>query len=100
VLLELGCMALLLSGFYALNRRYQLSPPLAALTTLGRAALFFYVLHFHLIALLVWALALHHVGEIFAAIAGSIVIVLLLSLPVARYQRYKTAHPNSWVRFL
>jgi uncharacterized membrane protein YeiB len=98
-------MALLLSLLFRLNRRYELQgnalpPPLAALTTLGQAALFFYVLHIHVMAGLTFALGLHKVGEIFAALAGALVCVLLLSVPVARYQRYKSAHPNSWARFL
>jgi uncharacterized membrane protein len=105
ICLELGCMALILSLLYRVNRRYELQAlplpgALAALTTLGQAALFFYVLHLHLIAALTFALGLHRVGEILATLAGALVCVLLLSVPVARYQRYKLAHPNGWTRFL
>jgi uncharacterized membrane protein len=105
VTLELGCMALVLSLLYAINRRYQLQgralpAPLAALTTLGQAALFFYVLHIHVMAALTFALGLHKAGEILLALAGTAVCILILSVPVARYQRYKSAHPNSWARFL
>lgn len=105
VTLELGCMALCLSALYALNRRYELQGsalprPLAALTTLGQAALFFYVLHLHLIAALTFAFGVHRKGEILATLAGAALCVLILSVPVARYQRYKSAHPNGWARFL
>ena len=100
VTLELGCMALMLSGLYAINRRYQLPPGFRALTTLGQAALFFYVLHLHLLAALTFAFGVHHKGEILATLLGAALCVLILSVPVARYQRYKSAHPNGWARFL
>lgn len=106
VTLELGCMALMLSLLYAIDRRYQLQGsarypwPLAALTTLGQAALFFYVLHLHLMAALTFAFGVHRKGEILATLLGAALCVLILSVPVARYQRYKAAHPNSWARFL
>lgn len=105
VLLELGCMAVLLSLLYWWNRSYQvqgraLPPPLAALTTLGQAALFFYVLHIHVMAALTFALGVHREGAILASLMGAAVCVVLLSVPVARYQRYKSAHPNGWTRLL
>lgn len=105
VLLELGCMALVLSLLFRINRSYQqqgsaLPPPLAALTTLGQAALFFYVLHIHLMAALTFALGLHRAGAILLSLAGAAVCIALLSVPVARYQRYKSAHPNGWTRLL
>jgi uncharacterized membrane protein len=86
--------------------RYQLQGSarypwlLAALTTLGQAALFFYVLHLHLMAALTFAVGVHRKGEILATLLGAALCVLILSVPVARYQRYKAAHPNSWARFL
>lgn len=105
VTLELGCMALALSGLYALNRRFQLRGgtlprPLAALTTLGQAALFFYVLHLHLLAAVTFVLGVHQQGGILACLLGATLCVAILSVPVARYQRYKSAHPNGWARFL
>jgi uncharacterized membrane protein len=105
VTLELGCMALILSLLYGMDRRYQrhggaLPGPLRALTTLGQAALFFYVLHLHLMAALTFALGLHHKGGILASLLGAALCVLILAVPVGRYQRYKRAHPNGWARFL
>jgi uncharacterized membrane protein len=105
VTLELGCMALVLSLLFAINRRYQLQGsalprPLSALTTLGQAALFFYVLHIHVMAALTFALHIHKAGAILLTLAGTAVCIVILSVPVARYQRFKSAHPNSWARFL
>ena len=92
VTLELGCMALVLSLLFAINRRYQLQGatlprPLAALTTLGQAALFFYVLHIHVMAALTFGLGIHKAGEIPLTLAGTAVCIVILSVPVARYQR-------------
>jgi hypothetical protein len=58
------------------------------------------VLHFHLIAALTFAFGLHQQGEILASLLGAALCVLILAVPVGRYQRYKSAHPNSWARFL
>jgi uncharacterized membrane protein len=105
VTLELGCMALCLSALYRVNRRYELQgaalpPALIGLTILGQAALFFYVLHLHLMSALTFAFGVHHAFGVFATLLGAALCVLLLSVPVARYQRYKSAHPNGWARFL
>lgn len=104
VALELGVMALLLSLLYRLDRRRPkhvlLAGPLAALGVLGRAALFYYVLHIHVLAALTWLFGLHHAGAIGLTLAGATLTLLALSLPVARYQRYKAAHPDSLARYL
>jgi uncharacterized membrane protein len=99
--LELGVMALLLAGFYRLERTRQgaLSAPMAALTLLGQAALFYYVIHIHLIGLVTTLLGVEKHG-IAATLLGAALCVLALSFPAARYQRYKVAHPDGWTRYL
>lgn len=101
--LELGIMALLLAGFYRLDRAAlpgPLSRALAALSVLGKAALFYYVLHIHVLFAGSFALGLEHKGGIPSALIGAALTVLALSIPVARYQRYKAAHPDGWTRYL
>jgi uncharacterized membrane protein len=99
--LELGLMALLLAGFYRLERAYTKRPrALAALAVLGQAALFYYVLHIHVLGAGTLALGLEHEGGIGATLLGALLTVLVLWYPVVRYQRYKAAHPNSWTRYL
>jgi hypothetical protein len=67
---------------------------------LGKAALFYYVIHIHLLGAGAWLLGIEHEGGIAATLIGAALCVLVLSYPVARYQRYKAAHPNSWTRYL
>ncbi len=99
--LELGLMAILLAGFYRLERAYRLPPrALAMLAVLGKAALFYYVIHIHLLGAGAWLLGIEHRGGIAETLIGAALCVLVLSYPVARYQRYKAAHPNSWTRYL
>jgi uncharacterized membrane protein len=105
VCLELGIAALLLSLFVRLDtlsdrRSAALNWPLRALTLLGRAALFYYVLHIHLMALLTWLLGVHQAGAVGAALLGAAIAVALLAVPVARYQRYKASHSNLLTRLL
>jgi uncharacterized membrane protein len=103
VTLELGIAALLLSLLYRINERPRsalMEAPLRALTILGRAALFYYVLHIHLMAALTWLLGVHRAGAVGASLILAAFTVGLLSLPVARYQRHKTDHPNAVTRLL
>lgn len=99
--LELGVMALLLAGFYRLERARKgaMSAPMTALTLLGQAALFYYVIHIHLLGLVTTLLGVAKQG-IAATLIGAALCVLALSFPAARYQRYKAAHPSGWTRYL
>jgi hypothetical protein len=105
VALELGIMALLLAGFFRLERTLgELPAPLRALLgplgVLGQAALFFYVLHVHVIGAVVLLLGLAHEAGIAASVIGATLAVLALYPPSARYQRYKAAHPDGLARYL
>jgi uncharacterized membrane protein len=95
--LELGLMALLLAGFYRLERS---GVELRWLSVLGQAALFYYVIHIHFIGAVVSLLGMKDIGGVGATLIGATLAVLALSFPAARYQRYKTAHPGSWTRYL
>ena len=101
--LELGIMALCLAALYRMERA-QLPVPIAralsAMAVLGQAALFFYVLHIHLIGLGAYLLGVIEAGGVGAALIGAAVCVAVLALPVARYQRYKLANPNGFTRYL
>lgn len=104
VTLELGLMALLLSVLYRVDRDTSptavLAWPLRGLTVLGRAALFYYVLHIHVMALITWLTGTLHQGGIAASLVGAAIALALLSYPVARYQRHKATHPSWLTRYL
>lgn len=93
--LELGLMALVLAALMQLDR-----PGPRWLVVLGQTALFFYVLHVHVLKLAAYALGrLRSEGLAATYLSAALAIVVLLPLCSA-YRRYKSAHPETWVRFL
>jgi uncharacterized membrane protein len=101
--LELGIMALCLAALYRLERARVpsvLAGLLSALAVLGQAALFFYVIHIHVIGLGASLLGVIDEGGIGATLLGTALCLGVLALPVARYRRYKIANPNGFTRYL
>jgi len=99
--LELGLMALCLAALFSLGRRVPAAARwLRPLLVLGQTALFFYLLHVHVLTLAAWALGASHHGGLAVTYAAGAGIVLLLYPLCARYRRYKLAHPDGWARFI
>ncbi len=98
--LELGLMALALAGFFVLARRGLRFPGAGLLRVLGQTALFYYVLHVHLLELIAFALGLHGKLGVAGAYLGGAAIVALLYPACVRYGAYKRAHPDGWTRYL
>ncbi len=93
VALELGLVAL---GLSVVLRRAWGGP----LVVLGQAALFFYLLHAHLLTLAARALGLAHRGGLAATYISAAVVVALLYPLCDRYRGYKRAHPDGWARYV
>ncbi len=93
VALELGLVALGLG--LALRRVLG-----RRLVVLGQAALFFYLLHVHLLMLAAWALGLLHRGGLAATYAATVVALALLYPLCDRYRAYKQAHRDGWPRYV
>ena len=98
--LELGLMALLLAGLLALERRPGAEWTLRPLLVLGQTALFFYLLHVHVLVAVAGVLGVTHAGGLGATYAGAAGVVLFLYPLCVRYRRYKRAHPGGWVRYV
>lgn len=97
--LELGLMALLLSAFCLLARggeRFWTRP----LSVYGSTAMFFYLLHLHLMLLAALLLGVHQRLGLLAAWLGAGGCLLALYLPCARYRAYKRTHQNLLTRFI
>jgi uncharacterized membrane protein len=97
--LELGIMAVLLALFLELRRRAGDRPalPLRVLGVFGGVALFYYVLHTHVMKLAALVIGKPGLGATYAGAA----VTLLGLYPLCRaYQRYKAAHPESLARFI
>jgi uncharacterized membrane protein len=93
--LELGLMALVI----ALLLRV---PGLARgpLLLLGQTALFFYLLHVHLLEGAAHALGLYRREGIGATLVATALAVAVLTPLCAVYRRYKASHPDGWTRYV
>ena len=98
--LELGLMALALAALFQLERRPGAARILWPLLVLGQTALFFYLLHVHVLTAAAALLGATHRGGLTATYAGALAIVALLYPACAWYRRYKAAHPDAWPRYI
>lgn len=96
--LELGIMALMLAGLFRLERRLA-SPPTWSLV-LGQTALFFYLLHIHILKGAAFALGLHKKGGLGLTFLAAAAVVALLFPLCWWYRSYKRAHPDSLARYI
>jgi uncharacterized membrane protein len=93
VSLELGLVVVALG----LMLRRPVGGPLVVL---GQAALFFYLLHVHLLTLAAWGLGLAHRGGLVVTYAATLGTLALLYPLSDRYRRYKREHPDGWCRYV
>jgi uncharacterized membrane protein len=92
--LELGLGALLL----ALAFRARLAWPPVVL--FGQTALFFYLLHAHLLDAAARLLGMRHAAGLLATYLSAAVVILVL-YPLCRWYRgYKRAHPTGWPQYI
>jgi uncharacterized membrane protein len=98
--LELGLMAVCLAGLFVLQQRVATVSRWNPLLVLGQTALFFYLLHFHAIA--VGAALFGRIGQGGAADAylGACLVVLALYPACVWYRGYKAAHPKGFAQFV
>ena len=99
--LELGLMALLLAAFLALQARLA-EPPRARnpFLVLGRAALFFYLLHFLLLGVGATAFGLAGRGGLVHTYVAALLVVVALYPACLWYGRYKAAHPDGIAQYI
>jgi len=98
--LELGLMALLLAGFWWVEARWGQVKVLAPLRVLGQTALFFYLLHVHLLEGAAAALGVKKQLGLGATYLAMVAALAVLYPACAWYQRYKAAHPHGWTRYV
>jgi len=99
--LELGLMALALAALLAVERRLERPPnPRNPFLVLGRTALFFYLLHFPMLAVAAVVTGLVGTGGLVHTYAAAATVVLLLYPACILYGRYKTAHPDGWAQYV
>jgi uncharacterized membrane protein len=100
VTLELGLMGLVLAAFLAVSRRSGAVGWLEPLRVLGQTALFFYLLHVHVLTFAAHVLGLAHRSGLAATYVAALVTLVVL-YPLCRwYGSYKRAHPDGWPRYV
>jgi uncharacterized membrane protein len=99
--LELGLMALLLAALLALQARLSGAPSARnPFLVLGRAALFFYLLHFLLLGVGATVLGLAGRGGLEHTYAAAAAVVVVLYPACLWYGRYKAAHPDGIAQYI
>ena len=73
---------------------------LAPLKLLGQTALFFYLLHVHLLEESAVLLGVRKQLGLGATYAAAAVVLGVLSVACSGYRRYKAAHPRGWTRYV
>jgi predicted acyltransferase len=67
---------------------------------LGQTALFYYLLHIHLMKLVAVTFGIEHAFGVGSAWIGGVAVAVILYPLCVRYRRFKQAHPNSVARFV
>jgi uncharacterized membrane protein len=96
--LELGIMALLLAALFRLERRIAAPPTWSVV--LGQSALFFYLLHVHLLEAAARGLGMAASGGLVETYLAAAAVLALLFPLCWWYRSYKRAHPQSLARFI
>lgn len=104
--LELGIMALLLAGLFAYSAKREGESFGGPLLVIGQTALFYYLLHIHVLKLVGVVTGWHDVKAdhgtlgLWSAYAFGLAIVALLYPLCAWYRRKKAAHPRSLLQYV
>ena len=100
-LLELGLMALILSGFFRYQR--NLTVPIRnrnPLLVFGQTAFFFYLIHMHILIFSGLALGMFMQQGLGAAYLAALGVLILLYPVCLWFRRFKARRPKGWVRYI
>lgn len=94
----LGIATLVLAGlFVVVARRPDFAAPVR---TLGQVALFYYLLHFHVMALFGAITGTTHAFGVASAYIGALGVLVVLAPACGWYRRYKSANPGGWRQYV
>jgi uncharacterized membrane protein YeiB len=89
------CLAILFAYY-----RSRSANPCNPLTVYGQTALFFYILHVHLLAVGAWLLNLRHGGGLIETLAATLAVLLILYPACLWYRRIKQRKGSGLTRYL
>jgi uncharacterized membrane protein len=96
--MELGLAALVLAGlFRVLARKPDFAAPVR---TLGQVALFYYLIHAHVMTAVALATKTHHELGVASAWLGAAATLLALAPVCAWYRGYKGRNPGGWRQYV
>jgi uncharacterized membrane protein len=98
--LELGLMALCLAAFFRLEHVPVAVTALQPLWLIGQTALFYYLLHFHLLTIASWLFGGAHQGGLGVTYGATLATLTALFPLCVWYRGYKRAHPQGWPRYV
>jgi uncharacterized membrane protein len=99
--LELGLMAIILSGLFILQGRGHRPTRLwNPILVFGQTAFFFYVLHIVLLEVSARLLGLHMAMGLGTAYLATVAVLIVLYPCCIWYRRYKASHPTGWARYI
>ncbi len=101
VAMELGLMALILSGLFAVQRlvgdNFNSHNPILVF---GQTPFFFYIMHILLLEVSARALGIHQQGGLIASLIATVIVLIVLYPVCGWYRSYKSAHRRSWLRYI
>lgn len=96
--LELGITALVLAALFRFGRgRDTFGGPILVI---GQTALFFYLIHIHLMELVGVVFGVRHTLGLASAWIGGASILIALYLPCRAYRKLKAKHPRSFLQYI
>jgi uncharacterized membrane protein len=99
--LELAIAFALLAIFFLAERSDAMNAAFSPLALFGSTAFFYYLLHVHLMAGAQAILDLDvHAEGLAKTWIGAALAIAILAGPCWFYRRYKSAHPDSWTRYI
>ena len=99
--LELGLMAIILTGLFILQGRSHRPTRLwNPILVFGQTAFFFYVLHIVLLEVSARLLGLHMAMGLGTAYLATVAVLIVLYPCCIWYRRYKASHPTGWARYV
>ena len=101
VALEMGLMSICLWALFLLQRRSTvLQGTRNPIVVFGQTALMFYVVHLTILGVLPFALGIQGTGGLIGQYAAALIVLIGLYPFCLWYRKYKSAHPQKWVRFI